>query len=182
MLDITRRKHTPPTLTLGEDVVVVKNKQELTQAAALVVLASTAELVSEPVDGILFTDTGGKDHLHYRRGILTEVAAKQLAADNKALVIGLETLFSTKNVPRALGRALQDAKLAATHGADVVFVSLGEEFVPTSHDLEATFRALGFAEELVAKNEKTLEAWVGRARHRASDDYIAEGVSKAKGI
>ena len=172
---------TQETLVIGKSVALIATRKELNNTASLIALAqiSERELLEGPVDGILFYDTKGKDHLHYRRGTLDETAAKILAQDKKALVIPVLSLLTDA---RALGRALQDARLATTHGADVVFVSLGEEYVPTTHDLEATVRALGFHEEVVAKNQKTLAAWVARARHRASDDYIAEGISQAKGI
>ena len=177
-------QETEEHLVVGKSVALVKNTQELKNATSTLVLATTPDrtLLEGPIDGVLFTDTKGKDHIHYRRGILDEVSAKILAKDNKALIIPINTLLNEKNVPRALGRAHQDARLATTHGAPTLFVSMGENYTPTTHDLEATARALGFPEKTVAKNQQAILAWVERARHRASDEYIAEGISKTKGI
>ena len=177
-------QETDSELVVGKSVEVVASRKELKQAATVVALASVNDrgLLEGPIDGILFSDTGGKDHLHYRRGVLDEVSAKILGAEKKALVIPILSLLQEKKLSRALGRAHQDARLAATHGAPVVFVSMAEDYIPTSHDLEATCRALGFNEKTVAKNQAELTAWIARARHRASENYVGEGISKAKGI
>jgi len=179
-MDIVRTgQESDETLVVGQSVLLVKDRKELKNAACLIALATVNEraLLEGPVDGVLFSDTGGKDHLHYRRGILDEVTAKILASGKKALVIDICGLLLEKHFSRALGRALQDARLATTHGADVVFVSLGD-YEPSEHDLEATAVALGFNEQTVRKNQRTLQAWIARAQHRASSLYVGEGISK----
>lgn len=177
-----RKKGITP-LYLEKDVMLVTSTQGLKEAKTIILASKPdRELLEAPIDGVVDLElNAGKDRLHYRSAGLDQVTAKILSKDRKALVLSLQALKDAPQPGIVLGRMLQNALVAKKAKAPVILASFATkpEELPTTHDLETFFKAVGVDEKLVKQSQKQFKAWAERASHRAGKTYIGEGIKKA---
>ncbi len=165
------------------DYTLISTRKELKQTTTLLAITTTnnRELLEAPIDAATNLGASNKqDFLHHRRSDLDQVAAKLLKQKNAALILNLQQLKQTKNPGRVLGRIQQNARIAKKLGVNVILASFAQtpEELHTIHDQEAKWKALDISEELVTQNQETIQELLKQAKHRRSDAYIAEGITK----
>ncbi len=174
-------------LLLGTDVRIVHEPKDVNRVGALLVLGDSdaRTLMEAPVDGMVSLEQEQKrDKLHMRRAGLEPVGARILAEGRKALVLSYASVRTSKDPALVIGRMLQNVRVARKAGVPVILASMARDVdeLPSPHDMEAFFRAMGVPDDITVKNQQTFSSWLARARTRASDAYVAEGVTRTKGI
>lgn len=175
-------------LILGKDVLLVSTPQQVKNARALIVLSETANraVLESAVDGAvnLELEETRKDAMNRRRAGLDQIDSRILAENKRALVLNFSAARNAEESAVTIGRMVQNARVAAKQDVPVLLFSFATtpEELTAPHDLEAFWRAMGVAENVVSKAAGATEAWVKRAQVRASPEYLGEGVTKTKGI
>lgn len=170
-------------LILGKEVKHVKDMKELSKAKALIVLGTSNErkLIEGPIDGVTQLEQNAKkDHLHFRKAGLDQVTGKILGKDRKALILSYSDVRKSKEPGKLLGRMMQNARIAKKYKIPVIpcTYATSEEELLEQEDLHAFFRAMGVDAQALQDGKKGAEEWLERARLRASDEYVAEGVRR----
>lgn len=179
------REHGIQPLVIGEDVTLAQTREQAKNAKTLLVIATqpSRELLEAPIDAVASLETSEKnDFMHHRRAGIDQVAAQILKEKNAAIILDLHALRTSKNRSQTLGRMQQNARIATKLGVPLLLASFAHkpEELPTTHDHQAFWRAMGVDEKAIADSQEAFAALVEQARYRASDAYIAEGVSKTE--
>ena len=170
-------------LVLEEDATIIQTAQQTKNSPTLLLLADNTkrELIQANIDGVINLETSNKkDFLHHRRSNLEQVSTQLLKEKNAALILTMQAIREATNPAQVLGRMQQNARIAQKKGLATIFVSAATqpEELPSTHDQEAFWRAHGFSEQQIAANQQTINDWLAQAKHRASEEYVAEGITK----
>lgn len=159
------------------------NHQEATNNHTQLVLTTSnkREAIEKPIDAVIGAELSKReDFLHHRRSGLDQVKAQLLKEQGAAIILTIQAIKHAPNKAHVLGRMQQNARIAHKLGVDVILASAARtpEDVISAHDQEAFWRAMKIPRPIIEKNQQTITNWLAQAAHRASDQYIAEGIKK----
>ncbi len=168
-------------LIIGDNVRIISDASELKKTMSLLVLSTSAtpNMASQPIDGVTRIEYEAKeDSLTIRRGGLSHVAAKILAQNKRAYIIGYNDIRGSNDAPRLIGRMLFNIRIARKAKTPVILCSYADDEL-NMIDLNSFWKSIGVPEEIINKSQYELKELVRRAKLRASDKYVAEGIRLA---
>jgi hypothetical protein len=174
-----QRKITP--LIIGKDVELVDTETKTSKALLTIAITGKREVIESNIDAATDIETTGKkDFMHHRNSGLDQVTATILTQRANPYILNLRAFLNADNQEQLLGRIQQNVKIAKKFGIPVVFATFAENIdeLPTQHDQEAFWRALGVHAKLVKNSQQQFIQLVERSKTRASDGYVAEGIHR----
>lgn len=175
------KNHGITPLIIGEDVELVSKPTKTSNKTLTIATSSDREVLQSNIDAVTDIESHKKDDfMHHRNSGLDQVSATLLSQVANAYIINLHTLLHAKNQAVTLGRILQNAKIVKKFNIPVLLASFAQtpQELPTVHDHHAHWRALGIPEKLLVESQQHYQTLLDRAKMRASNGYVAEGVQR----
>ncbi|MFT4250628.1 MAG: hypothetical protein ACMXYD_04680 [Candidatus Woesearchaeota archaeon] len=168
-------------LIIGEEIELVNKQVKTGQALITISTSSNREILESNIDAITNIEENNKeDFLHHRRSGLDQIQLNTLKQRNNAYIANLHSIRESKEPEKMLGRIQQNIRLAKKKNVPIILASFANkpEELPSTHDQEATWRALGIPIDVVKNNQEEIRKLLERGKRRASKEYVAEGIHK----